>query len=135
ELAVFLNAAIEREKSGGDPKETRSIEVVRRGNESARAWLARIDAMGVAPAGDGYRANALDVGVLWRVFEDPEEDAELRAAAARLLSRVATDDVKVRVAPTLSTVRDDTVRKWIEAALDSDLDHASELLEELDSRV
>lgn len=53
QLAVFLNAAIEREKSGGDPKEARSIEVMPRRDESARAWLARIDAMGVAPAGDG----------------------------------------------------------------------------------
>lgn len=131
QLAAFVSAAIERDKAGEKDVDVRTVESMRRGDESVRAWLQRLDAMGVSPEGAGYRASTLDVGVLWRVFEDPDEEPDLRAASARMLSRIVPDEMKVRVAPILSTVRDAMTRKRIEATLDPA--HAAELLEEIEA--
>ena len=48
-------------------------------------WLTRLDMQGqMLSAGPGYRGNMLDAEDLWAILEDPEAEAELRTAAARI---------------------------------------------------
>ncbi len=86
--------------------------------ESMREWLARIDTLGVGTV--GYRTAQIDVAELWTILEDPEAEADLRSASARLLSRIAPEDARTRVADVLETVRDGDVRARIAASVDDD---------------
>ncbi len=100
--------------------------------ESERAWLQRIDATAASIASaEGYRGSDLDPKDLWVALESPDAPARVRAAAARVLARVAPDEAKTRVAQVLACDRDARACACIRVALEDDVDTAARELEEL----
>ena len=63
--------------------------------------------------------------LVYLYFEDPDALPDVRVAAARVLRRIARDEIRVRVADVLATVRDETTRARIAASLE-DVDAAEE---------
>lgn len=90
-------AALEREDA--------PAPVLRRGDESTRAWLARIDE--IAAKGGGAYRDGLDEGALRTIAVDEDAPIDERMAAARVLKRrigvtvaaeVKDADARVRIA-------------------------------------
>ncbi len=102
-----------------DESENAIATLKRNAGESLRAWFARIDTLGTSHAG-GYRAMTIDESALWTLLEDPEAQPDTRAGAARLLARVAPEELKVRVANVLATERSKSARLRISASLDEE---------------
>jgi hypothetical protein len=94
----------------------------RRRGEQAAPWLARVDAL-ASSVGGGYRGSTFSREDLWHALEDPEADPDLRAAAARVLARVAPDELKVRVEPVLESEHDPKTRIRIAAVVNDDVEH------------
>jgi hypothetical protein len=114
-LAQVLSAAKRAHGLGpGAPDHSQVADLARGAREPVRAWLARID--GLVGQGFGYRGRPLGVVDLWALLEDPDAAPDARAAAARLLARVAPDELRVRIAPVLSAVADDGPRRRIYVA-------------------
>ncbi len=101
--------------------------------EPARAWLARLETTAMQLArGSTYRDLAFAEADLWAALEDHDAEPELRAACARVLSRVAKASELARIDAVVATVRDDDARTRIRVALEPDLDRAAHQLEELE---
>jgi hypothetical protein len=66
------------------------------------------------------------------LLEDADASPNARAAAARLLSRVAPDELRVRVADVLLTIRDERARVRIASTFDEDALAQEEQLERLE---
>jgi hypothetical protein len=100
--------------------------------ETERDWLQRVDgaAASISAAG-AYRGYELDPKDLWLALESPDAPARVRAAAARVLARVAPDEAKKRVADVLACDRDAHTCAVIRVALEDDVDVAARELEEL----
>ncbi len=136
-LIAQVHSAAQRARGLGPPKNDVAgrVDVLRRNGESARDWLSRLDMAGrMLGAGSGYRGHAFDTEDLWTVFEDPEADAEIRAAAARVLRYAPTPDTRQRIAATLATLRDETIERRLRIAMDDDLDSATTDLSVLDAQ-
>jgi hypothetical protein len=132
-VAQIMAAAL-RARGLGPQKQDVSgrVEVLRRHGESPRDWLVRLDMAGqMLASGSGYRGNTLDTEDLWSVLEDPEADADLRAAAARILRHAP--NTKVRIDAAVAAVRDETTSKRLRVAIGDDLDSASQELAFLDA--
>lgn len=132
-LVRQLHAASARAR--GLAKQKRSLDDrlgrLRRGSETRRAWLARLDATGqMLSSGVGYRSDSPDVNDLWTLLEDPDAEPELRVAAARMLRH--TPDARVRIDEAALTVRDEPTEQRIRVALLEDIDAASQALDALD---
>jgi hypothetical protein len=110
------------------------IDALRRNGESPRAWLARLDLAGrmLGSAAGGYRGNTLDSEDLWAVLEDPDADAELRAAAARVLRHSPQPEARTRIDAAVAAVRDEATNARLRVAVDDDLENASRELETLE---
>ena len=120
-LAAQIRAASERAHGRFALKDEPSsaIEMLRRQQgETLRAWFSRLDTLGTGTA--GYRTTTVESADLWKVLEDPEAEADLRSAAARLLARRAPE-VRTRVGDVLAAVRDERVRTRIAASVDDEL--------------
>jgi hypothetical protein len=129
-----LRAAGQRARGMGPQKTdvTGRIDVLRRNGENPRDWLVRLDMAGqMLAAGSGYRGNTLDTEDLWAVLEDPEADANLRAAAARVLRHAP--NTRVRIDAALAAVRDEPTNRRLRIAIRDDLDGASQALAFLDN--
>jgi len=100
---------------------TRTLD---RTEETTRAWLARIDALG-SDVG-GYRGAAPTAEELWQIAEDRAAPERARLAAIRLLGRRhgAKDEVRTRIA-------DDELAKRVRVVVEED--DASRAAEELDA--
>lgn len=100
------------------------IEPLRRNGEAPRDWFARLDMQGrmLETSSGAYRGNALAPEDLWAVLEDPEADAELRAAAARVLRHSPKPEARVRIDAALAAVRDDSTTRRLRIALRDDVD-------------
>lgn len=126
-----LRAAVERAHGKGAPERALAAfaaVIERAPGEPLRDWLARVDT--IAVGAPGYRSSAsASREELWSLLEDPDASPNARAAAARLLSRVAPDELRVRVGDVLSTVRDERARVRIAASYDEDALHEEEQLE------
>lgn len=61
------------------------------GADTVAKWLARIDSIAASANSGGYRSGHVDTDELWRIYEDPDFSPDVRAAAARILQRVAKD--------------------------------------------
>jgi hypothetical protein len=110
--AQILSAAKRARGLGPEAPDHTSVADLARGEqEPVRAWLARLD--GLLGQGFGYRGRPLSVADLWALLEDPDAAADARAAAARLLARIAPDELRVRIAPVLSTIADEGRRRRI----------------------
>ena len=84
-----------------------------------------------AASGDAYRGSDLDPEDLWTALENPDVPARVRAAAARVLARVAPEEAKKRVASVLACDRDAEARAYIRGVLEEDVETAARDLEVL----
>lgn len=135
-MVAQITAAAQRARGMGPQKNDVSgrIDVLRRHGESPRDWLVRLDMAGqMLSAGPGYRGNSLDVEDLWAILEDPEAEADLRAAAARVLRHSPRPEARVRIGAALAAVRDESTSRRLRVAIRDDLDGASEELAYLDA--
>jgi len=135
-LVAQLTSATQRAHGEAPPKDDSEagVQMLRRGDEPARAWLSRLDATGAmlrAPA--GYRGAALEENDLWRAVEDPEADPELRAAAARVLTTAFGPRAAARVRDAAAPIRDDDARERIRIALLPDVQEAADGLEAMEA--
>jgi hypothetical protein len=113
---------------------TGRLDVLRRNGESPRDWLVRLDMAGqMLSSGSGYRGNTLDAEDLWTILEDPEADADLRAAAARVLRHQQRPETRVRIDAAVAAVRDATANRRLRIAIQDDLEGASQELAILDA--
>ncbi len=99
--------------------------------EDCRAWLQRIDAMAAAFGESGYRGAGVESADLWRALENPDAPPALRAAAARMLARIAPDEASVRIGDAVAVERDGATRARIRIALEEDIETAARGLERL----
>jgi hypothetical protein len=135
-LVAQLLAASARARGAGPMKRevAQRLAHLRRGAEGARAWLERLELAARLLRGEsGYRAAPLDREDLWAALEDPEADADLRAAAARILVGVDPTS-RVRIDATLAAVRDDATARRIRVAM-RPLDEACKELENVEPDV
>ncbi|MDB4998810.1 MAG: hypothetical protein JWM74_6242 [Myxococcaceae bacterium] len=112
---------------------TERVETLRRTNESTRQWLTRIDvAAGTIVPGAGYRGGVIEEHELWAIAEDHDVATDARAAALRMLTRIAPTNVRVKTDAILASVHDDTDRKRMRVALEPDLEEAAREIDLLD---
>jgi len=133
-LAAQIGSAAARARGEGPPPPALPEPLARLAphGESQRAWLQRIDATAATVAGsDAYRSSDLDPSDLWRALESPDAPTPVRAAAARVLARVAPDEIKSRVEHVLASDRDVYARSCIRVALEEDVELAAEELERI----
>jgi hypothetical protein len=143
-ITAQIQAAADRAKQPSfHAEKTSRLELLRRGEDTWIAWLARLDGIGRSLRGaHDYRAIALDDRELWNALETPDMDAELRTAAARVLAQAdgggaANDkegETKKRILATLSAERDPAAMKRIRVALEPDAEVAVREFEELERR-
>ena len=112
---------------------TERVETLCRTNESTRQWLTRIDvAAGTIAPGAGYRGGVIEEHDLWAIAEDHDVATDARAAALRMLTRIAPTNVRVKTDAILASVHDDTDRKRMRVALEPDLEEAAREIDLLD---
>ncbi len=136
-LRAQLDGAALRARGFGRTKEEVAgrVETLRRGREATRDWLARLDVIGQTLAtGPGYRGQSLDAEDLWLVLEDPDADADLRTAAARVLRHVEDAKARVRIHAAAAAIRDELVHDRVRIAAVEPLDEAATSLDELEER-
>jgi hypothetical protein len=136
-LLAQIRAAALRARGFGPHKQdvTGRIDVLRRNGESPRDWLVRLDMAGqMLATSPGYRGNTLDTEDLWAILEDPDADAELRAAAVRVLRHSTAPETRTRIDTALAAVRDDTTTRRLRIAIRDDIDEASVELAALDAQ-
>jgi len=111
-VADQIRSAAQRARGGGAARSDAPshLDALRRRGEEATAWLGRIDALAATMADGtvGYRGAAPAPAELWAALRDPDADVEVRAAAARVLVRVARaegDDALPRVRAVAASVR------------------------------
>lgn len=136
-LRAQLDAAALRARGYGRSKEEVAgrVETLRRGREATRDWLARLDVIGQTLAtGPGYRGQSLDAEDLWMVLEDPDAEADLRTAAARVLRHVEDAKARVRIHAAAAAIRDENVHERVRVAALEPLDEAATSLDEIEER-
>jgi hypothetical protein len=137
-LIKQIMSASERARGLGTSKNdvTGRVDVLRRNGETPRDWLARLDMAGrmLEASTAGYRGHTLDTEDLWAVLEDPEAEAELRAAAARVLRHSQKPETRTRIDAAVAAVRDDATNKRLRIAIRDDVDNASQELAMLDAQ-
>lgn len=130
-----IRAGIGRAHGLGIPKpepHTR-IDVLARSGDAIRHWLARVDALASGIGKPGYRETSLEVSDLWLTLEDPEAPADLRAAAARVLSRLEPR-ARVRIDAAIAAVREPKDGERMRIAMDADVEEAATELERLEKK-
>jgi hypothetical protein len=134
-MAAQIHSSAQRARGEGPPPPAipASLAVLAPRDEARRAWLERIDATAATMAhADRYRHAGLERRDLWTVLESPDAPATLRAAAARVLARVAPEEAGKRIAATLAMEHDGDARVRIRVALEEDVDIAARELDRLD---
>lgn len=132
-LVAQITAASRRAhgKSALKDDASTALDALRRGSMSIGQWLSHLDGIAAAASSGGaYRGVTFNASDLSRTFEDPDGDPELRAAAGRILLRLAPEETRARVGPVLETVRDDDVRTRLALTIDEDAVHAERELGE-----
>jgi hypothetical protein len=133
-LAAQILSAAARARGEGPPPPALPPSLARLapGGETPRAWLQRVDGAAASLSSAGaYRGYELDPKELWQALESPDAPTRVRAAAARVLARVAPDEAKQRVADVLACDRDAHACAVIRVALEDDVDLAARELEAL----
>jgi hypothetical protein len=131
-MAAQIVSATQRAHGAGAvaPAVSERVAAFAKGGLRARAWLDRLDATAAAlSAGVGYRGAGFEEADLWEALENHDAPADIRAAAARVLVRVAPDAAKPRVENVLLRVRDDDARTCITAAVEDDAEEIDDLHE------
>lgn len=136
-LVAQVQSASQRARGLGPQKYDVSerLDVLRRNGESPRDWLMRLDMQGrLLTTAPGYRGNTLDAEDLWAILEDPDADAELRAAAARVLRHSPQSDARPRIDAAVAAIRDEATTKRLRIAIRDDVDAASQELASLEQQ-
>jgi hypothetical protein len=98
-----------------------------------REWLERLDATAAAlshrSARGAYRRPDIDVRDLSTALASPDTPAPIRAAAARVLARIAPEQASVQIARVLDEERDEDTRALLRVALEEDVDAAARVLD------
>jgi len=134
-LAAQIRSGAARARGEGPlpPELPASVSVLSPRDEGRRAWLERLDATAASLSqGDGYRQNGVEARDLWTVMESPDAPPSLRAAAARILARVAPEEAGDRISKALAMEHDRETRQCIRVALEEDVDVAARELDRLD---
>ncbi|HEX3343512.1 MAG TPA: hypothetical protein VHS09_03020, partial [Polyangiaceae bacterium] len=134
-LAAQINSAVRRSRGEGPPPPAlpASLAVLSRRDEGHRAWLERLDATAASMAqGEGYRHASVDAQDLWTTLDSPDAPPSLRAAAARILARVAPAEAGDRIGKALAMEHDGETRRCIRVALEEDVEVAARELDRLD---
>jgi len=134
-LAAQIRSGAARARGEGPlpPELPASVSVLSPRDEGRRAWLERLDATAASLSqGEGYRQTGVDARDLWTVMESPDAPPSLRAAAARILARVAPEEAGGRIATALAMEHDLDTRAHIRVALEEDVDVAARELDRLD---
>jgi hypothetical protein len=134
-MAAQLRSGAARARGEGPlpPELPASVAVLSPRDEGRRAWLERLDATAASLSqGDGYRQSSVEARDLWTVLESPDAPPSLRAAAARILARVAPEEAGDRIAKALAMEHDPETRQHIRVALEEDVDVAARELDRLD---
>ncbi len=134
-LGAQLAACVGRASGRGPEKqETHTrVDTLRRGHESARDWLARIDVAANNLTQTGYRGSTIAKDDLWLILRDPEADEDMRAAAGRMLVRVENDpEARVRIDDIVSAVREEPAQRRLRVAIFPELDPSGHEIEELE---
>lgn len=139
-LLAQLTSAVQRSRGMAAPRPElpARVELLQRGDEPVRAWLTRVESTAAqvlaSKHGDGgYREGAtFHETELWSVLESADADGYARAAAGRILARIAPDDVRVRIGDVLDTIADEATRQRIRVGLEADLEAASSELEAME---
>ena len=131
-MIAQLRDAVVRSKGRARVDESAAyVNELDRGASSAAEWLARIDALAVshvnAPA--GYRGATIPREALWRILEDHDAQATIRAAAARVLWKTIGEPAASRIEDAIVSTHDESARGLLRAVLD---DEAREVLEEIE---
>ncbi len=135
-LVLHLESAVARGRAVAPARMEALLDMRRTRDESARAWLSRLElAAAVMHDTGAYRGGSIDKAHLWEIALDHDADPSTRATAARLLARLEPEEMRLRVAPLLSAVRNDNERALLRVALEPDLDVAVRELEELEHRM
>jgi hypothetical protein len=136
ELVVAqIRSAVGRARGEGPPppQMPASLAVLAPRKEANRAWLERVDAAAASfSRAKGYRHSGVDPDDLWATIEDPDAPAPLRAAAARVLARIAPQEAGGRIAEALAREHDAEVSYRIRVALEEDVDLAARELDRID---
>jgi len=136
-LAAQIRSAALRARGEGPlpPGIPTSVSVLAPRGEDARAWIERVDGTAASlTQRDGYRVAAVEERELWETLESTDAPAALRAAAARILARLAPEQAGPRIALVLSQEHDPAARERILSALEEDVELAAQALERLDSK-
>lgn len=137
-LHAQLEASVARAHGSGPRKEethTR-VDTLRRGHDSARDWLARVDLAASAMTQTGYRGGTIEKDDLWLLLRDPDASEDLRAAAGRVLVRVDTaGDARARVDDIVAAVREEGTQRRLRVAIFPELDPSGSELEQLEEDV
>jgi hypothetical protein len=135
-MAAQIRSSARRARGEGPPpaEVPASVAVLAPRDEGSRAWLQRIDATAASMGArsGGYRHAGVDPRDLWTVLESPDAPATLRAAAARVLARIAPKDAGKRIARALAMEHDGDARTRIRVALEEDVDVAARALDRLE---
>jgi hypothetical protein len=134
-VVAQIRSAVGRARGEGPPppETPASLAVLARREEANRAWLERIDAAAASFArAEGYRHTGVDPNDLWAAIEDPDAPAPVRAAAARVLARIAPREAGDRIALALAREHDADVSGRIRVALEEDVDLAAGELDRMD---
>jgi hypothetical protein len=102
----------------------RVVQLSRQNGESARDWIARVDAMAT---GAMYRGMGVETRELWEVASNASEPFGARIAAARALTKIEGDEAKVRIEGALANVHAPEER--IRVAVFADADQAAEVID------
>jgi hypothetical protein len=132
-VAQILSAAARARGEGpAPPTLPASLARLAPNGETQRAWLARVDAAAASVGAAGaYRAVDLNSRDLWSSLENPDAPPRLRAAAARILARIAPDEARTRVSLVVAADRSSYARACIRVALEDDIEIAARELEDL----
>jgi hypothetical protein len=134
-VAAQVRSAARRSRGEGPlpPEISPSLAILSPRDEGKREWLERIEGTAAAMAhGEGYRHVGVEPRDLWSALESPDTPAPVRAAAARILARIAPEEAGERIARALAMEHDADTRRRIRVALEEDLDVAAHELELLD---
>lgn len=107
-----------------------NLDGLHRSGETAAQWLKRLEQQAAALRSGAYRGDSYNENDLWEALDDHDASAEVRLAAARVLSQVEPEKTRVRVARLVEEQRDDEARAAFELLLEEqDLAELAEGLE------
>jgi len=128
-----IRAGIGRSRGLGPSKVEPStrVDILARGDDPTRQWLTRVDTLANGIGKAGYRETSVEFADLWLTVEDPEAPADLRAAAARVLSR-SEPSARVRIDAVIAALRDPREGKRMRIVIERDVEEAAIEIEQLE---